>query len=60
MTEYDETLPESGMATGSDAGNPGDRLGDTSLTPAERNPTLDTRRWIQRGEMEIPPTATVH
>jgi hypothetical protein len=36
MTEYDETLPDTGMMTGSEAGDPGDRLADASLTPAER------------------------
>src|ERR1700712_58041 len=43
MTEYDETLPDTGMMTGSDAGDPGDRLPAPPPRPAGRGPAGGAR-----------------
>ena len=40
----DSALPDSGMASGSDAGEPGEHLGPSDLRPDEHLPS-DTRLW---------------
>jgi hypothetical protein len=36
MSSHDSDLPDSGMASGSDAGEPGEHLGPSELAPDER------------------------
>jgi hypothetical protein len=36
MSSHDSDLPDSGMASGSDAGEPGEHLGPSALEPDER------------------------
>ena len=64
MTEPD--LPDSGMASGSDAGEPGERLGSGDLRPDEerllaelgrdvdRSPPPDNEAEVRAAEDEVP------
>lgn len=46
MTDPDADLPDSGMASGSDAGEPGDRLGRGDLRPDEQRLLDELRRGV--------------
>ena len=50
-TDPDSALPDSGMDTGSDAGEPGDRLGEGDLDPDEARLLAELARGV-----EDPPT----
>lgn len=48
-TGDDETLPDTAMASGSDAGEPGEHLGGGSLRPDERRLLEDLERDVPGG-----------
>ena len=49
MTDPDPDLPDSAMASGSDAGRPGEHLGDGDLRPDEQRLLDELRRGVDPG-----------
>src|SRR3954463_11403197 len=53
-TDPDSALPDTGMASGSDAGEPGGHLGPGDLTPDEERLLAALERDTSPGDLESP------